>query len=204
MLEVQHVSFSYNQKDFILKDVNLNVLPGEVVGLMAPSGYGKSTLGKIISGYVTPDEGNVLIDGKSIEDHGGFMPVQLIHQHPEKSINPRWKIKKILNEGWQVNQDVMVKFGIQDDWLEKFPSELSGGELQRICLARVMCDASRYLVADEITTMVDSITQVQLCEVLLHFAREHGVGILFISHNKKLLERVADRIVDLREMNARS
>lgn len=203
MIEVKNLSFSYNDKETILKDVSLTVNPGEIVALIAPSGYGKTTLGKIISGYLKPDEGEVTVDGKDIMDYEGFKPVQLVHQHPEKSIDPKWKVRKILNEGWQVNEDVKTKFGIKEFWLEKFPQELSGGELQRICLARAMSDKCKYLVADEITTMVDSITQVQLSEVLLHFVREHGVGILFISHNVKLLERIADRTIDLREINKR-
>ena len=196
MLEVKNVSFSYGKKE-VLKNISLTVAPGELLIITAPSGYGKSTLGKLIGGYLKPSKGEVLVDGKNILDYKGYLPVQMAFQHPEKSVNRRWKIDKILNEGWNVNRDVAEKFGIKDYWLEKFPQELSGGELQRICLARIMSDETKYLVLDEITTMVDAITQVQLFEVLEHFRLEHNMGMILISHNHKLIERLDGKVLDL-------
>lgn len=196
MLEVKNVSFSYGKKE-VLKDISLTVAPGELLIITAPSGYGKSTLGKIIGGYLKPSKGEVIVDGKNILDYSEYLPVQMAFQHPEKSVNRRWKIDKILNEGWNVNRDVAEKFGIKDYWLEKFPQELSGGELQRICLARIMSGDTKYLVLDEITTMVDAITQVQLFEVLEHFRLEHNMGMILISHNHKLIERLDGKVLDL-------
>ncbi len=199
MLEVKNLSFSYERP--ILENINLQLNSGEILGLMAPSGYGKSTLGKIISGYLKQDKGQVLIDGKKIEDFKSFRPVQMVHQNPEKSVNIRWKVDKILNEGWKVSEDVKEKLGIENFWLEKWPTELSGGELQRICIARILSPQTKYLIADEITTMVDAITQVQLLEVLRHFAKKHGMGILFITHNKDLINIFTERQIDLRQIN---
>lgn len=196
MLEVKNVSFSYGKKE-VLKDISLTLAPGELLIITAPSGYGKSTLGKLIGGYLKPSKGEVIVDGKNILDYKGYLPVQMAFQHPEKSVNRRWKIEKILNEGWNVNRDVVDKFGIKDYWLEKFPQELSGGELQRICLARIMSRETKYLVLDEITTMVDAITQVQLFEVLEHFRLKHNMGMILISHNYKLIERLDGKVLDL-------
>lgn len=196
MLEVKNVSFSYGKKE-VLKDISLTLAPGELLIIIAPSGYGKSTLGKLIGGYLKPSKGEVIVDGKNILDYKGYLPVQMAFQHPEKSVNRRWKIEKILNEGWNVNRDVADKFGIKDYWLEKFPQELSGGELQRICLARIMSEETKYLVLDEITTMVDAITQVQLFEVLEHFRIKHNMGMILISHNHKLIERLDGEVLDL-------
>ena len=196
MLEVKNVSFSYGNKE-VLKNINLSMSPGGLTIITAPSGYGKSTLGKLIGGYLKPSKGEVLVDGKNILDYKRYLPVQMAFQHPEKSVNRRWKIGKILNEGWNVNRDVAEKFGIKDYWLEKFPQELSGGELQRICLARIMSGETKYLVLDEITTMVDAITQVQLFEVLEHFRIEHNMGMILISHNKRLIERLDGEVIDL-------
>ena len=201
MLRVENLSFSYDGKKKILKDVSLSLKPGEILGLMAPSGFGKSTLGKLMAGYIKAPRGAVTVDGKDINDLKGFLPVQMVHQAPEKNVNIRWKVEKILNEGWQVNSDVKEKFGIEDSFLDKFPTELSGGELQRVCIARVLSKNTKYLIADEVTTMLDSISQAQICHLLIHFAKKHGLGILFISHNQALLEAVADRIVDLTEIN---
>lgn len=201
MLRVENLSFSYDGKKKILKDVSLSLKPGEILGLMAPSGFGKSTLGKLMAGYIKAPRGAVTVDGKDINDLKGFLPVQMVHQAPEKNVNIRWKVEKILNEGWEVDSDVKEKFGIENSFLNKFPTELSGGELQRICIARVLSKDTKYLIADEVTTMLDSISQAQICHLLIHFAKKHGLGILFISHNKALVEKVADRVVDLTEIN---
>lgn len=196
MIELKNISFSYGKRE-IFKNINLTLSPKELIIITAPSGYGKSTLGKVISGYLKPDTGEVIVDGKNILDYEGYLPVQMAFQHPEKAVNRRWKIGKILNEGWDVNKDVVEKFGIKDYWLDKYPQELSGGELQRICLARIMSNDTKYLVLDEITTMVDAITQVQLFEVLEHFRLEHNMGIILISHNRKLIERLDGKVIDL-------
>ena len=201
MLKVENLSFSYDGKNEILKNVSLEVKPGEVLGLMAPSGFGKSTLGKLMAGYIKAPRGTVTVDGLDINDLRGFLPVQMVHQAPEKNVNIRWKVEKILNEGWEVDSDVKEKFGIENSFLNKFPTELSGGELQRICIARVLSKDTKYLIADEVTTMLDSINQAQICHLLIHFAKKHGLGILFISHNKALVDKVADRVVDLTEIN---
>lgn len=201
MLKVENLNFSYDGKNEILKNVSLEVKPGEVLGLMAPSGFGKSTLGKLMAGYIKAPRGTVTVDGLDINDLRGFLPVQMVHQAPEKNVNIRWKVEKILNEGRDVDSDVKEKFGIENSFLNKFPTELSGGELQRICIARVLSKDTKYLIADEVTTMLDSISQAQICHLLIHFAKKHGLGILFISHNKALVNKAADRVVDLTEIN---
>ncbi len=201
MLSVDNLSFSYDGKKQILKDISLSLNRGEILGLMAPSGFGKSTLGKAMAGYLKVKRGKISVDGADINDLSGFLPVQMVHQAPEKNVNIRWKVEKILNEGWQVNDDVKEKFGIEDSFLNKFPTELSGGELQRICLARVLSSETKYLIADEVTTMLDSITQAQICHLLKHFAKEHELGILFISHNEALIDAIADRKIELEEIN---
>ena len=97
-LSIENINFRYTEKSpWILKDVNLKVESGERVGIIGPSGYGKSTLSKIIAGYEKPTSGKILIDGKPISEKG-FCPVQMIYQHPELSVNPRWKMDKVLNE----------------------------------------------------------------------------------------------------------
>ncbi|WP_308653185.1 ATP-binding cassette domain-containing protein [uncultured Anaerococcus sp.] len=201
MLSVENLSFSYDGKVEILKDLSLKLDRGEILGLMAPSGFGKSTLGKLMAGYLKAEKGKIAVDGLDINDLSGFLPVQMVHQAPEKNVNIRWKVEKILNEGWQVNEYVKEKFGIEESFLKKFPTELSGGELQRICIARVLSSETKYLIADEVTTMLDSITQAQICHLLKHFAKEHNLGILFISHNEALIDAIADRKINLKEIN---
>lgn len=201
MLEVKNISFSYNKKDMVLKNLSLNINSGEILGVIAPSGYGKSTLGEIISGYLKPQEGSILLDGKEIDRFRGFRNIQMIHQNPEQSVNQNWKIGKILNEGFEVSEEIKENLGIENFWLDKFPCELSGGELQRVCIARIMSEKTKYIVADEITAMLDSITQAQILKRLIKFTRYRNIGLMLISHNISLIKKVADRSIYLEEIN---
>lgn len=200
-LEVQNVSFRYQRKErWILKDVSFSIQEGERVGLVGPSGYGKSTLAKILSGYETPAEGNVLLDGRSLPQKG-VCPVQLIYQHPEKAINPRWKMKKVLEESGQCSSQIMQALGIEQDWLGRYPRELSGGELQRFCVARSLFEGTRFLIADEMSTMLDVITQAQIWNLMLEEVERRQLGLIVVTHNQHLAQRVCTRMVDLQELN---
>ena len=201
MLEVKNISFAYENGIKILDDVSFELNQGEIVGLIAPSGYGKSTLARIMAGYMKPTCGKVLLDGLDVFEIQGFHPVQMAHQHPEKTVNIRWKNDRILNEGWNVSEEVKSAFGIEDWWLKKWPVELSGGELQRICLARILSPNTKYLLADEITTMIDAISTKELCDVLKTMVHKQNLGILFISHDKDLIYEISDRVLDLQELN---
>lgn len=200
MLEVKNISFGYGDTP-ILKDVSFKVDDGEIVGLMAPSGYGKSTLAKIIAGYLKQDAGEILLDGKPYVYKKGFAPIQLAYQHPEKSVNPRFKVKDILNEGYLVSDEMKETFGIEDYWLEKWPVELSGGELQRVCLARLLRSDVKVLIADETTASLDAISQVEIMHALKKQTRSTNLSLIVISHDACLLEQVSDRILYLEEMN---
>ena len=200
-LKLEHIDFRYTDKSpWILKDVSLTIEAGERVGIVGPSGYGKSTLSKIIAGYMNPTSGSVMIDEKPLPKKG-MCPVQMIYQHPEYAVNQRWKMKKILNECWTPGEEVLARMGIEKDWLNRWPSELSGGELQRFCIARILSPDVKFLLCDEITTMLDVITQAQIWQVLLDTAKKNGYGMLIITHNMALAEKVCTRIVDLRDIN---
>ena len=171
-LRAENISFRYDRKSpWILKNVDLTLDAGERVALTGPSGCGKSTLSKILAGYLEPTEGQVLLDGKPLPTRG-YSPVQLIYQHPEQAVNPRWKMERTLKECWEPDEELLKEMGIESEWLKRWPSELSGGELQRFCIARVLGPQTRFLVCDEITTMLDVITQAQIWELLMERAHE--------------------------------
>lgn len=196
-IEAKNISFRYNDRSpLVLKSVSLNVKEGERVGLLGPSGRGKSTLIKIMAGYLKPVEGEILLDGKPLPSKG-VSPVQLIYQHPEKAINPRWKMKKVLQESGMYKEEVMKKLGIEKEWLERYPRELSGGELQRFCVARSLFPGTQILLADEISTMLDVITQAQIWNFLIEETEKRNIGMVVVSHNRELLKRVSTRIVEL-------
>ena len=196
-LEAKNISFRYDRKEpLVLNNISLSVERGERVALFAPSGYGKTTLVKLMSGYLEPTEGQILLDGKPLPKKG-VCPVQLIYQHPEKAINPRWRLKRVLEESGQLREDVLDAFGIERAWLDRFPRELSGGELQRFCVARALMSGAEYLICDEISTMLDVITQAQIWNVVLEEAKKRNMGIIAVTHNWHVAGRIADRIYDL-------
>ena len=185
-LEAIDISFKYGKGSRqILDHVNLSVEPGEKVGIMAPSGYGKTTLCKILAGYERPDQGKVLVDGMPILKIRGYCPVQMVWQHPELSVNPKRRLSTVLEEG----------LGIRDEWKERFPVEVSGGELQRFCIARALGRKTKLLIADEMTTMLDLITQGQIWDFVLKELKRREMGMIAVSHSPELLEKVCDRVV---------
>ncbi|MDR0596629.1 MAG: ATP-binding cassette domain-containing protein [Clostridiales Family XIII bacterium] len=194
-IEVRGVSFRYSPKSpLILDGANLSVSAGERVALTGPSGCGKSTLAKLMAGYLKPTAGEVLWDGRPLPK-SGYMPVQMISQHPELAVNPRWKMSRILNECWTPSPELLRRMGIESEWLSRWPAELSGGELQRFCIARAIGPGTRVLICDEISAMLDAITQAQIWETLLDISKERGIGLLAITHNTPLAEKVCDRVV---------
>lgn len=196
-LEAEKVSFRYGERGpWILEQVSLSVEQGERVGLVGPTGRGKTTLLRLLGGYLEPREGRILLDGKPLPKKG-VCPVQLICQHPEQAINPRWKMKKVLEESGMFRVPVMEALGIREEWLERYPRELSGGELQRFCVARSLFEGARFLLADEMSAMLDVITQAQIWGLMLQEARERDLGLLVVTHDRALADRVCTRIVEL-------
>lgn len=194
LLQVKDLSYQYKNGPLLFKNLDLTIEPGEIVGLYGPSGSGKSTMAQIISGYKKPTRGSILIGNKPIFT-SSFYPVQLIWQHSESVINPRWRMRQVLEEVGELQMDLITALGLKKEWLSRWPNELSGGELQRFCLVRALSVDLKYLIADEITTMLDAVTQAHIWNVLLKVAKEREIGILVISHDKNLLKRVSDRVV---------
>jgi len=196
VLEGLNLAFRYNDKqNWLFQDLSINISPKERVGLPGPSGRGKSTLAKVLAGYLTPAGGAVTIDGKSHKS-GAFNPVQILFQHPELAVNPRWRIKDILNEAGMPPIELLKKLQVEHSWMKRYPHELSGGELQRVCLARALVSRTRYLLCDEITSMLDALTQASIWKTVLEIADTRKLGILVISHDTALLNRISHRTVD--------
>ena len=196
-LEAKNIYFRYDRKHpWILENRNLKIEKGERLAIFAPSGYGKSTLAKLLAGYLTPNQGEILLDGKPLPEKG-VCPVQLIYQHPEKAINPRWRLRRVLEESGELNEKVLDAFGIEPAWLDRYPRELSGGELQRFCVARAVMSGADYLICDEISTMLDVITQAQIWNVILEEVEKQNMGLIVVTHNRHLAEKIATSIVDL-------
>lgn len=237
MLEGRHISVAFDGCS-VLDDVSLAVAPGERVQIAAPSGTGKTTLCRVLAGYLASQAGEVLVDGAPLPKRG-VCPVQLVGQHPERALDPRLPMEASLREVLDARtrsrserrkrcesstsnsrpasssrpvpdsrpmdclpladdtQRLLEELGIQRRWLSRYPHELSGGELQRFCIARALLACPRYLIADEISTMLDAVTQAQIWSVLLAEAETRDMGLVFVSHSPALSTRLATRVVEL-------
>ena len=198
VLVAEDICFGYASGSLVLEHVNLQVEQGERVALQAASGRGKSTLCQILAGYLKPDAGRVLLDGKEPRDcKGKANPVQLIWQHPEQAVDPYIRLSETVKEAGEVPQQLLDDLGIKPEWLTRYPHELSGGELQRCCIARALAVEPQFIVADETSTMLDAITQAQLWRFLLDYCEKNQVGMVLVTHSQALLERLATRVVEL-------
>ncbi|HZG37577.1 MAG TPA: ATP-binding cassette domain-containing protein [Nodosilinea sp.] len=197
MLSGEGLWFRYApQLPWVVQAQTIAVEPGEVVGLMAPSGFGKTTLVKLLAGYLIPTRGRVSVDEQPLPAQR-YCPVQLVFQNPELAVNPRWRIDQILREGHPPQMHQLDALGIHSGWLSRYPHELSGGELQRIAIARTLNPQTRYLIADEMTAMLDANTQALIWQAVLAYTRSHQIGVLVVSHDWPLMRRLCDRILDL-------
>lgn len=220
----------------LISNFNFAVESHERVALSAPSGFGKTTMCRLLAGYLQPQEGEVLLDGEPLSScqtsvlrnktsiryrcpHGDFyagtawakgvkaskassspLPVQLIWQHPEQTLDPLLRIQSSLEEAGPLDHALLEKLGIKQKWLSRFPRELSGGELQRCCIARALRGRPKFLIADEISTMLDAITQVQIWDFLLSYCEENEVGLVLVTHSEALQNRLATRVVNLADL----
>ena len=182
MLEARGITYAYpGGARPLYQGFDLAVAPDERVALCAPSGFGKTTLCRLLAGYERPQAGEILVDDAPLPRRGAC-PVQMIWQHPEAAVVPG----RLLDD-----------LGIQKRWLSRYPHELSGGELQRFCIARALAANPRYLVADEVSTMLDAVTQAQIWRFLVDETARRGIGVVFVSHSPALTDRVATRAVRL-------
>jgi peptide/nickel transport system ATP-binding protein len=182
----------------VLDGVDLCLAPGEIVGLSGASGAGKSTLGRILAGQLQPTAGRVEIDGSPLAPRPGrASPVQYAPQLSELSVDPRWRIAQVLRNGGCPDPEALRILGVRPEWGARFPAELSGGELTRVSLARLILPSTRYLICDEITAPLDALSAQDMVSALQRLAGR-GLGILLISHDQTLLARLVERHYQLR------
>jgi len=194
-----------------VEHASLTLAPGERLGLVGPSGSGKSTLAQILALLLTPDDGAVTIDGRRAEGWGVRAPrslrhrVQLVFQAPRQSVDPRLRVGDAILEPLRASGlgagDVAAaaaRVGLTPDLLERFPHEVSEGQLQRACLARALIVRPRYLICDELSSMLDVSTQAALLEAIADEQKQGELGVLLITHDQVLADTWCDVVVDIR------
>ena len=199
MLEAKDLSYRYGEDSPVLRNVSLRVADGERLALLGPSGRGKSTLALLLAGYLPLQKGTITLDGASLPKDC-YNPIQLIYQHPEKAMDPRWKVGDTLREAWDVPEELLTAIGAEPDWLTRWPHELSGGQLQRLSILRALSPKTRVLIADEITASLDPITQAQIWSVILREIEKNRTMLIAITHNEALAQRICKRMVHIEDL----
>ncbi|AKB49615.1 Oligopeptide transport ATP-binding protein OppF [Methanosarcina barkeri str. Wiesmoor] len=214
VLSVKSLSKSFDSNE-IIRDINFSISKGETLGLFGKSGSGKTTIGKCITGLEKPSSGNIIFKDKDISDRKNknisiLLPkIQMIFQHPETSLNPRMKGFESIAEPLRIHSNLTKDtlsekiteltelVGLNMEHLQRYPAQLSGGEIQRIVLARILSVKPELIVADEPTSMLDVSVQAQILRLMQKIQKEEGVSYLLVSHDIEVLHHVCHRIAYL-------
>lgn len=222
LLKVLNIKKSYTQKKFlkksvkiVLNDVSLSLEQGKCVGIIGESGSGKSTLGRIITGIEKADSGVVEFEGKNIhqkENRNMKNDISVVFQNYVSSVNPRFSVAQIIAEPLIISSQVnrskidkkkideevkkMIKIvGLSEEFLERFPHELSGGQLQRVCIARAIVTKPKFILLDEAVSSLDVSTQVEILDLLQKLKKEYNLSYVFITHDLLTITYICDRVI---------
>ena len=223
ILRVKDVVKDYRQtsgmfkRDTLLRavdHVSFDVHPGEIVCLLGESGCGKSTLARMIMHLARPTSGTIVLDGLEIQDlserqfRAHRKAVQMVYQNPFDCLDPSRSVRALLEEPlklWRAGlsrderadrmSEVLAQCGLDEGCLTKKPSQFSGGQLQRLSIARALLVGPRLLIADEIVSALDVPIQNQILNLLTHMKEEHGFSVLFITHDLSVARKVSDRVM---------
>lgn len=198
MLAVRNLKFQYsNQEKAIFSDLNFVIQAGEIVALLGPSGSGKSTLAHLLAGYLHPQAGEIIFQGKKVSGPGRERVI--ISQ--ENDLFPLHTVAKhlsLVNLNDEQNQQWLKLVGLEN-YQAKYPHELSGGMKKRLSFARALAAESPFIIMDEPFSSQDQARKETLYQDLLKIAREKNITILLITHDQAEAEKLAGRILHLDE-----
>lgn len=212
MIHAEKLKKSFDKK-LVFENVTFDIAKGEIVGIYGQSGIGKSTVAKLLCGVLKPDAGSVYLDGAALfapgkkydRKHG--MQIQMVYQQPYSSLDPSQKIISGFRELIRYHrfaedkkatdlliQALMDEVGLDMEILNHLPYQISGGEAQRIAIAKCLLFHPRLLILDEATSMLDVSTQANVIALVKRTARKNNGAILLISHDKELVDHLCDQI----------
>lgn len=211
---------SHRDAPWVLQDVSFSIQPGEIVGLAGESGSGKSTLARCVCGLLSRNSGDVILNGEAMPLHyraADFRrqapQLQMIFQDPLSSLNPRLTLEDSLTEPLRLHSTLdrtarrlragqwLERMGLQQADLARYPHSFSGGQLQRLGIARALINEPGLLVCDEPVSALDVSVQAQIVNLLLDLRQELGLSLLFIGHDLAMMRYLCDRILFVREGN---
>ncbi len=201
----------------LVQDLSFTLRKGETLAIAGESGSGKTTIGRCIMLLEKPDCGKILFKGRDLlkmnrrEVFGVRPRLQMIFQHPETSLNPKMRVKESIAEPLLIHRrlgrseidgelkQLIRQVGLRPEHLERYPQQISGGEIQRAVLARIISLEPKFVVADEPTSMLDASVQAQILRLMMGLQEDTGLAYLFISHDLDVLRAVSDRIAFIEE-----
>ncbi|WP_340028442.1 ABC transporter ATP-binding protein [Paenibacillus sp. FSL H7-0940] len=220
MLKVEGIEKSYNQgglfskhKQQVLKQVTFECQQSECLGIIGESGSGKSTLGRLILGIERPDRGTISLDGKDVQDRRVRMGnISAVFQNYTSSINPFFTVEAAIMEPMRAQQklrkdqgnsekvDLLLnQVGLDPSYRSKYQHELSGGEAQRVCIARAISTAPKCIVFDEAISSLDVSVQIQVLQLLKELKEIYKLSCVFITHDIQAAAYICDRVIIFRE-----
>ena len=211
LLIIENISKTFkvdkNKELKALKNINIRLKKGECIGIVGESGCGKSTLARIIVGIEKKTSGKIIFDNKEIDSISKTKDIQMIFQNPLSSFNPRMKIvdymweplrnyfKLSKKDSIPLIKKSLIDVGLDENALEKYPHEFSGGQLQRITIARAIIIKPKLIVCDEITSALDVSVQKQILELLKKLQKDLHLSYLFIGHDLAVVQDISQKIV---------
>ena len=211
MIALQNIDKSFDGKH-ILKNVSLEIPDNQICGVFGKSGIGKSTLAKILCGVCPPDAGRILLDNRCLVsndrpyDRRLGISIQMVYQQPYATLDPRQKIGSGFREliryhrfapkgkEQALTEEILTKVGLEPQILSHLPHQISGGEAQRVAIARCLLFQPRLLILDEASSMLDVSTQANVLGVVRRLMHANGGSILLISHDEGLVNSICDQI----------
>ncbi|RLC18568.1 MAG: ABC transporter [Deltaproteobacteria bacterium] len=213
ILEIKNVTASYTGKTNVLEDIDLKIRRGRTVALVGESGSGKSTLARAITGLLPPSKGSVIYNGNELTRELKSRPkeqlrvMQMIYQMPDTALNPKQRVSKIIGRPLQFYfglsekkreqrvLELLEKIELPEKYYDRYPPELSGGEKQRVCIARALAAEPDLIICDEVTSALDQLVAEEILKLLQDLQNELKVSYLFITHDLATVKAISDEIV---------
>lgn len=220
ILEVKGLKKVFHQRGkrdvTAVDDISFTLYPGEILGIVGESGSGKSTIAKMVTRLVDPTDGEIILDGQNITHLKGsalkdaYSKIQMVFQTPAGSFNPRKTLgygigESLKNKGIskaEIRKRVAMllgQCGLSEDFIDRYPHQVSGGQCQRAAIARALAVEPKIIICDEATSALDVTVQKQVIELLQTLKEERNLSYVFICHNLGLVQQFCDRLVVMKD-----